>query len=422
MFRTFAKFGLSCAAREIKDARYFNSVATSAVRQYYYLKSSPSNYRSNFDLIKRMCSTPDRNKKYSVFDIDRTLSRETNFDVIKNFLTRGNANIEYSLNAINSHYECLKEEGERVPSVLTLGDYVELLEMEFPGQRRRFYNFLYVKEWKKKHNIQRKEVQELKRVQRSEKINELREASDSNTIIYGLWLNNMFRRFDKLTLKHVENMKVAIASQFTKPIVLDCSYSRYMTRQATMNCAFQIGLLINANRTHTEPYDVYLCNVDPDDILTKALQRLFPNLYDQNNLVTVTDKSYNDLFPQKNLVYLSPHSKNVLDNFNSEDVYIVGAFVDRGNPQPVSTSIANRENIRHASFPIDQNVVWCQGTKSLTLDTVIKIMLDWRSTGNWKTAFQNLPSRHTNPDYVNKYCQSQKKYRVKSFHGKEDDV
>lgn len=59
---------------------------------------------------------------------------------------------------------------------------------------------------------------------------------------------------------------------------------------------------------------------------------------------------------------------------------------------------AKKEGIRMAKFPIDQYLNWgFSSSKNLTLDQMIKVMLDLRHTKDWKEALKNVPTRKLKP-------------------------
>lgn len=43
------------------------------------------------------------------------------------------------------------------------------------------------------------------------------------------------------------------------------------------------------------------------------------------------EKSYLDVFPKEQLVYLTPHCRDVMKEFDHNAVYIIGAIVDKVN-------------------------------------------------------------------------------------------
>lgn len=73
--------------------------------------------------------------------------------------------------------------------------------------------------------------------------------------------------------------------------------------------------------------------------------------------IEYTSKSYLDLFPKTNLVYLSPDSKKVMDRLDLDRTYIIASIVDRHSK--VSTyAKAKQEGIESQRLPITNYIKW----------------------------------------------------------------
>jgi ribonuclease P protein 1 len=60
----------------------------------------------------------------------------------------------------------------------------------------------------------------------------------------------------------------------------------------------------------------------------------------------------------------------------------------------LSLAKAKREKIRMAKLPLDRYLHWGSGSgKSLTINQVISILLDVKTTGDWKYALRHVPRR-----------------------------
>lgn len=109
-----------------------------------------------------------------------------------------------------------------------------------------------------------------------------------------------------------------------------------------------------------------------------------------------TAKSYLDIFPQDRLVYLTPDAKDSIQTYNHDDIYIIGAFLDKFSlNKPISHTKALREGIRQYKLPIDENVVWGSGSsKHLCIVHMVAILNHVKRTGHWREALKlNIPKR-----------------------------
>ena len=53
----------------------------------------------------------------------------------------------------------------------------------------------------------------------------------------------------------------------------------------------------------------------------------------ESQLWHVTSECFTRVFPPERLVYLSPDSPNVLTEYSQDDVYILGALIDKRIPK-----------------------------------------------------------------------------------------
>ncbi len=72
------------------------------------------------------------------------------------------------------------------------------------------------------------------------------------------------------------------------------------------------------------------------------------------------------------MVYLSPHAKVTL-KYDPNDIYIIGAMVDKVHGVPLSSKKAAKDEIRCAALPLDQYFKWKTGPKILCLNQVREI-------------------------------------------------
>jgi ribonuclease P protein 1 len=69
-------------------------------------------------------------------------------------------------------------------------------------------------------------------------------------------------------------------------------------------------------------------------------------------------------------------------------------MVDKANNEPLSLAKAKREGLKMAKLPLDKYLMWGSGgSKSLTLNQMMRILLDVRATGSWDKALQHVPRR-----------------------------
>jgi hypothetical protein len=137
--------------------------------------------------------------------------------------------------------------------------------------------------------------------------------------------------------------------------------------------------------------------------------------------MNVHKESYVDIFDKEKLVYLTPHCRNELIDYNHDDIYIVGAMVDKANNEPISLAKAKKLGLRMAKLPLSKFLHWGIGGKSLTIDQMVQIMLEMRVTDNWERSLRFVPKRKLFNDNLNQTHKiknpywSQQNYQRDSF-------
>lgn len=116
---------------------------------------------------------------------------------------------------------------------------------------------------------------------------------------------------------------------FGQPIVIDCSYDRYMTIKEASNTALQLSYVFSNNRLHVSPFNLYFCNAYKESTVMSKFNKMIPTLYNDEFPVNISEKSYLDIFPKEKLVYLTPHCREELRTYNHDDVYIIGELVGK---------------------------------------------------------------------------------------------
>lgn len=166
-----------------------------------------------------------------------------------------------------------------------------------------------------------------------------------------------------------------------------------MTRKEAYNAAKQLTGVFNVNRQHRDPYDLHFCNVNFKGPTFERFASMVPTLREKTFPLNLHETSYLDVFPKKKLVYLTPHCKTDLSDYDPDSIYIVGAMVDTSNHEPLSMMKAKELGIKMAKLPLERYLDWGHGDKTLTLDQMMKIMLEWRASNSWEKALTHIPKR-----------------------------
>lgn len=299
---------------------------------------------------------------------------------------------------INKMYKLLQYELEYmkysnygVPSKIKPKDWIHLLDLPSTSQRRKYIRFLFLNEMK---DINQKKKHQEEKEQNSQALKEIFAKCPSG-LEYGLGKNNMFLRIYDKTMDYYFNYKMILSILYEPTVVIDCGFDREMSHAEIKNCAKQIAISFSRSRLHKYPAPIYLCNASTTNKLIKSLYDMIPTLYEDQCPLQITSQSYLDLFDKDKLVYLTPHCREEMQSYDPDKIYIIGALVDKKNPQPFTLAKAKRENIKMEKLPLDTHFLWNTGsTKSLTINQVFGILLDIKLTQDWSIALgNNIPSR-----------------------------
>lgn len=61
----------------------------------------------------------------------------------------------------------------------------------------------------------------------------------------------------------------------------------------------------------------------------KAFHKHIPTVFDLEFPLNIHEKSYLDIFPKEQLVYLTPHCKEQMSTYDHNAIYIIGGIVDK---------------------------------------------------------------------------------------------
>ncbi|CAL8069518.1 unnamed protein product [Orchesella dallaii] len=322
-------------------------------------------------------------------------------------LTNGDPELIKKVKYIQLEHAVVREEGGQVPSRIKFKNWKEIILLDSRSKRRKFLVYLFKTEMKEL-NARRKKEEKAELRKKEYEDNPLpSKEEDPYGMAYGLTRNALFLRLYDTTINKFNHGRVCSAMLHHPPLVLDCSYDEHMNPREAKNCAKQLELVITENRVHPEPFNLYLCNADRNSKTMNYLRRVIPTLEDDNFVINVKEESYVDIFPHERLVYLTPHTRDDLDEYNEDDIYIIGAMVDKTDPRPFSLAKAKKLDLRMKRLPLDKHLMWGLGGKSLTVNQMAKIMLDVRYTrGDWKAALNHVPMRklcrefHPYPDQI----------------------
>ncbi|KPP72934.1 mitochondrial ribonuclease P protein 1-like [Scleropages formosus] len=297
------------------------------------------------------------------------------------------------LEAIRDLVEMWRLAGKLVPEQMSDEELEALGKLETKSSKKKYLKYLALKERHKKAEMEKKER---KRSQKAAEVDKKQnaEVEDEEDDCSNRFQNKTFLlKFWTRSMDTVHNWRAAQAMCFGQPLVFDMSYEQIMSRQEMGSAISQLLESEGCNRRSTDPFHLHFCSLQPEGSYHRELRKRYgPTQWDRL-LVTATSQHYMDLFPRDQLVYLTADSRNVLKTFDHNKVYIVGSIVDKCVHTGLSLASAKRLQLATARLPLDNFLHWDVGSKNLTLDQMMRILLTLKNGGTWEEALEFVPKR-----------------------------
>ena len=112
--------------------------------------------------------------------------------------------------------------------------------------------------------------------------------------------------------------------------------------------------------------------------------------------IVVTQQSLEEVYGvgTENLVYLTHDSENVLSELDERCVYVIGGLVDRNRLKGVTAEKAREMGVRTARLNIDEYIRLEKGTRVLTVNHCVDILLQVSNGTSWNETYMKvLPVR-----------------------------
>ncbi|XP_029795066.1 tRNA methyltransferase 10 homolog C [Suricata suricatta] len=295
---------------------------------------------------------------------------------------------EDPLVAIRELIEMWRLLGKEVPEHISEEELKTAMECVSKSSKKKYLKYLYIKEKMKKAKQIKKEMKAAskEKAKKDQLLETPKEDKQQNFLFLRLWDRNM---------DIAMGWKGVQAMQFGQPLVFDMDYENYMKPKELQNTISQLLESEGWNRRDVDPFHIYFCNLKREGAYHKELVKRYGEKWDKL-LLTATEKSHVDLFPKDSIIYLTADSPNVMTTFKHDKIYIVGSFVDKAMQTGTSLAKAKRLKLATECLPLDRYLQWDTGTKNLTLDQMMRILLCLKNTGSWEEALKFVPRRkHT---------------------------
>ncbi|KAF5902806.1 tRNA methyltransferase 10 B isoform X1, partial [Clarias magur] len=159
-------------------------------------------------------------------------------------------------------------------------------------------------------------------------------------------------QLSKRVIKAITRERLEEARAAGPRLCVDLSMSDCMSHKEISRLAGQIRRLYGSNKKAMQPFHLFLTDMKEDSVLYKECIRMNEGFL--NYLIDVSEKSWIDLFPFEDIVYLTPDANEALEEVNGDKVYILGGLVDESIQKKRSYTKAKELGVRMARLPIDE--------------------------------------------------------------------
>ncbi|CAD5234997.1 unnamed protein product [Bursaphelenchus xylophilus] len=218
-----------------------------------------------------------------------------------------------------------------------------------------------------------------------------------------------------------ENSRLVRAYQLQdRPAVaVDCRFLQDHSQRGLALTFVQLNYLFGQNRQRKEPWRLDFVNYDDNVPILRECRKRYLLQFESSKKVCgrLTNESYLDLYNKDDVIYLSPHTDNVLSSeevLDPKKCFVIGGIVDRVkelNIHPeASALVAQQEGVQLRKLPLDL-IEWKAGSQFLTFTTVLNILQQtFEANGDFRGALERaIPRRHlstmkdSKPHIANKY-------------------
>lgn len=149
----------------------------------------------------------------------------------------------------------------------------------------------------------------------------------------------------------------------------------------------QLGQAYNALKQATLPTSLHITS------LSGNMATLLKSQGVENWVASLYEQSVWDVFAADQLILLSPDATEVLQEIQSDKVYVIGGIVDRSVRKAITLNSGSEHGVKTVRLPIQEHVPDRQ-SHVLNIDTTVAILIRYMELGDWATVLrEKLPLR-----------------------------
>eukprot|EP00744_Colponema_vietnamica_P013713 GILI01019235.1.p1 GENE.GILI01019235.1~~GILI01019235.1.p1 ORF type:complete len:303 (+),score=34.46 GILI01019235.1:40-909(+) len=180
-------------------------------------------------------------------------------------------------------------------------------------------------------------------------------------------------------------------SKETPIVIYDLSFWDTMSDAGKRSTIAQIKFSFSALKKACFNLRPVITSYNEADVLQKALRDYegFTNFSPDFHR-----EQFNQVFTEMPCTYLSADSANVLSALESQNCYVIGAFVDHNSQKGATEQFATSLKVTTARLPLSETIKDLGNLcKVLTINHVTDCLSEFKTSGSWEKAFEALPTR-----------------------------
>nr|XP_027202338.1 mitochondrial ribonuclease P protein 1 homolog [Dermatophagoides pteronyssinus] len=287
------------------------------------------------------------------------------------------------------------------PSTIPFDDMEKMLnEYQGHGSRLRYVNFIFIREFDSYRRL--KEAEEKSRLKRLAEQEDYFEDigcfdTKTNQLQYGHFRNSLFTKYFQMARHRQTIQSLRRAQSFGQPLIIDCGLERLMAHYEILSCVRQISRIYHLNRYSLNPFKLLFTEYDRNHNRTyESLEKNMHQFIDKPEFCfNLHQESYQQLLPNERFIYLSPDARKVMQEFDPDACYIIGALVSKTQKSTLTLDRANEQGLECLRLPIHQYVRLKPMVKRiLSFRGTFEILLHLKHGATWEQALRRSIQPH----------------------------
>ncbi|RNF25932.1 tRNA (guanine-N(1)-)-methyltransferase TRM10 [Trypanosoma conorhini] len=181
-------------------------------------------------------------------------------------------------------------------------------------------------------------------------------------------------------------------------LVFDLSFAWCMTAADCRSTVSQIKFSYSVLRRHNFPMRPVITSIGGQETVNSSIHgEVLRTMCDFEGFrrypPPIHEEHWSTLYRKEDVVFLTADTETVLEGLEPDTVYVVGAFVDHNSRKFLTRDAARRHGVRMARLPLDESIEVGNRCKVLTVNHVVEVLCRFADCGDWRRAFDVLPTR-----------------------------